>query len=779
MNSFEQLCINFANESLQQHYNWCIFTKDMETCAAEGIDTVDITFPNLQPTLDLIAKVLSQLDDACAIGSAEDKDYLQGLIQSFGKGEPAFVLDLTQQNTFGIVHYAGTVTYNVKNWIEKNRDSLSPAVKQLFSTSTNPLGASLLELSAVGKAGAAAGGRSSRVVTVGGFFKSQMADLMHVINMTNPHWIRCVKPHIEKKPRMLLGPYTFRQLEFSGILGTVKIRRAGYPVRFPIEKFVLQFNVILPLPPLPPGATKPDVSALRDHAIRMLQKMEYLDKKHAQVGKTIVFIKSDTYHLIEQHKRNAAQAFVCFLQSVGRGYKRRVKLMQLQKTVKLQRIGRGMLSRAASFDLFCDKNQEKIKALRAEREAAQRAKEAEERKRRDAEEQQRKQLQQEMRKWSELLASQQQELLDAEDSARDVIESQYDALCDEINANVKKLRQHFLIERAKERFYKKFQPIAQLFFSLTANLETEEADELLEIRQEAWEELHALKFAEKRESILSEEVALRRSLRLEWQSLVVMFDEALVETQQRVENCKQREELELALCRSREKREQARREHHERCSKTQRSAVEKVLFNALFRRGTQEVAEPSPGRQSSGVRDSLNLNSAPQPREPSPRKVGRGGNRLPIRAVEIGMTVFVPSYSQDGIVKAVMPEVASCYLVELSLSKRSVWLEPSDMLEAARIVHDTLPSTGLTDRGGSVAMAGSSVIEQQRSLQEAASSPKATGNYGAPIESASPSQKKAIFAQWQREELGKEKQSPSQQKSQFSTWQSMASMLED
>jgi myosin heavy subunit len=786
VNSFEQLCINFANESLQQHYNWCVFTKDMETCQAEGIDTVDITFPNLQPTLDLIGKVLSQLDDACAIGSAEDKDFLQGLVQSFytkAFTDPGFTIDPTLQNTFGIAHYAGTVMYNVKNWIEKNRDSLSSAAKELFAASRNALASQLLELSAVGKTDPAGGaGRArSKVVTVGGFFKTQMAELMAVINATNPHWIRCVKPHVEKKPRMFSGSYTFRQLEFSGILGTVKIRRAGYPIRFPIEKFVLQFNVILPLDRGRGGGPQqlPDPSALRQHAIKMLQKMEYLDRKHAQVGKTIVFIKSETYHLIEQHKKNATQALAVVLQGVGRGFKRRGKLFVLMNAMKVQRIGRGMLGRSRAFDVFCEKNYARLLAMKEQREAEKRAREEQERLQRLAEELDRRRREEALQASLAAVRSQQLVIFNAEEEGRTAIEAQHNELCTEVAARLKKMRQAILIERAKDRLVKKLQPLAQLFFSLSARLEADEQEEFAEIAEEAWNERRALELFEGCRAIEAAEVAQRKALRAEYNALVPALEEELEATRRRVSLCREREELEARLQRNREKRAQMRREHHDRAASTPRSAVEKVLFNALFRRDADGDVGPAGGLSREGsteqrlaIHTAAVPQSSPLPGVPPRSLASSSRKRLPIRTVEIGMTVFVPAYSQDGTVRATMPGADTpCFLVDLQHSRRSVWLEMEDMEEVLRCPP---PGIGMAPPPW----------EQQRGLL-ASGSPKesAAATSHRAGTSPSPARNADAFSSWQREqtrsEMSQEKTILTTSPQRFASWQSMTSMLED
>eukprot|EP00759_Apiculatamorpha_spiralis_P035995 PhF_6_TR36369/c0_g1_i1/m.53425/K10357/MYO5; myosin V len=235
-NSFEQLCINLANETLQNHYNSYIFEKDMAECKAEGVNISDITFPDNGPCMDLLmgkSGIMSMLDEECMLGQGSDDGFLNKVEQA--KSSHAFFLrkKLTK-NTFIVKHYAGDVSYTVTNFLDKNRDTLKDAFKLLLRSSSNSLIKTLLPEPT----------DNTKKVTVGGYFKSQLKDLMELINSTNPHWIRCVKPHPAKKPLMFDGVTTMNQLESSGVLGTVKIRKAGYPVRMKFEDFNARYLII-------------------------------------------------------------------------------------------------------------------------------------------------------------------------------------------------------------------------------------------------------------------------------------------------------------------------------------------------------------------------------------------------------------------------------------------------------------------------------------------------------------------------------------------------------
>ena len=241
VNSFEQLCINLTNETLQNHYNHYIFTRDMEECRAEGIDTTEIVFPDNKPTLDMISGkggILAILDEECLLGKATDLSFLDKICDKFASKanpHPSFERPkLAKIPSFRVVHYAGTVTYDVDNFLDKNRDTLKNSFKLILRASSHPLIAQLLPEPLP----------DGTKYTVGGFFKNQLKELMDLINGTNPHWIRCIKPDPAKKPLKFNGVMTLTQLRSSGVLGTVQIRKAGYPVRVKLADFVRQYKVI-------------------------------------------------------------------------------------------------------------------------------------------------------------------------------------------------------------------------------------------------------------------------------------------------------------------------------------------------------------------------------------------------------------------------------------------------------------------------------------------------------------------------------------------------------
>lgn len=432
VNSFEQLCINYANETLQQHYNTFVFTKDMELCRSEGVDTVNITCPDLQPTLQLMQSIFSALDDQCALNGSEGV-FMEEITKKHHKQHPSFVKDLTKKHTFGVVHFAGDVVYNVDGWIEKNRDTLKDVFRaSLFpeaDASQNALARSVFTQQPDGGSVASGGTKKARgPPTVACSFRGQMEALLHVIESTNPRWIRCVKPHPEKVPLKLSGPYTLRQLEFSGILGTVKIRKAGYPVRYPHLEFCLQFKCIRRIPCGAVSEITPDVA--KAHATDILRVAELLQPRAslpgvlpAQVGKSLVFLKTDAFYELEQHRKGALQECAALLQRVGRGLAKRAKVHRIRYTVVLQRCGRRLLSNVGLHRLFAVVHAAKLAERRREREELERARRAEEK--RQAADRERRRAAEAVLEAQRAAACQEktQALIDEEERCRHIVES--------------------------------------------------------------------------------------------------------------------------------------------------------------------------------------------------------------------------------------------------------------------------------------------------------------------------------------------------------------------
>ena len=265
-NSFEQFCINYANEKLQQEFNAHVFKLEQEEYVSEKINWTFIDFSDNQPCIDLIEGklgVLSLLDEESRLPAGSDASFVQKLYSQLAKPEHAKVFRKPRfgNTAFTINHYALDVTYETEGFLEKNRDTVPDEHLTLLANTENKFLKEVMDRSraaatdssgptptapesaivnkrasvipaAVKKPGA---GLSQRKPTLGSIFKSSLINLMDTIDSTNAHYIRCIKPNEAKaawefEPQMVLG-----QLRACGVLETIRISCAGYPSRWTFE----------------------------------------------------------------------------------------------------------------------------------------------------------------------------------------------------------------------------------------------------------------------------------------------------------------------------------------------------------------------------------------------------------------------------------------------------------------------------------------------------------------------------------------------------------------
>jgi len=242
-NSFEQLCINYTNETLQQQFNQFVFKMEQEEYQREKIEWSFVEFPDNQDCLDLIEHrltgVLAVLDDECRLPGASDEKFHSRLVKTHG-GHVRFSCSNMQKRNgeFGIKHYAGLVTYSTSTFVEKNKDEFPLGANALMDSSVDPLIQHLFaeaRKDAEKKAPDAAARmpRASKVTaqSVGSQFKEQLLSLMDKIYATSPHYIRCLKPNDQNVPDCFDRMRTTEQLRYGGVLEAVRVARSGFPVR--------------------------------------------------------------------------------------------------------------------------------------------------------------------------------------------------------------------------------------------------------------------------------------------------------------------------------------------------------------------------------------------------------------------------------------------------------------------------------------------------------------------------------------------------------------------
>ncbi|CAA2963473.1 myosin-17-like [Olea europaea subsp. europaea] len=278
-NSFEQFCINFTNEKLQQHFNQHVFKMEQEEYEKEKINWSYIEFVDNQDVLDLIEKkpggIIALLDEACMFPKSTHETFAQKLYQTFAKNK-RFIKPKLSRTNFTISHYAGEVTYLADLFLDKNKDYVVAEHQDLLMASKCPFVAGLfppnLEESS----------KSSKFSSIGSRFKLQLQSLMETLSSTEPHYIRCVKPNNVLKPAIFENVNIMQQLRCGGVLEAIRISCAGYPTRRTFDEFLLRFGVLAP-------------EVLGGNSEEKVACQMILDKmglKGYQLGKTKVFLRA-------------------------------------------------------------------------------------------------------------------------------------------------------------------------------------------------------------------------------------------------------------------------------------------------------------------------------------------------------------------------------------------------------------------------------------------------------------------------------------------------------
>ncbi|KAL2317939.1 hypothetical protein Fmac_031815 [Flemingia macrophylla] len=306
-NSFEQFCINFANEKLQQHFNEHVFKMEQEEYGKEEINWSYIEFVDNQDVLDLIEKkpigIIALLDEACMFPKSTHETFSTKLFQHF-RSHPRLEKEKFSQTDFTISHYAGKVTYHTDSFLDKNRDYVVVEHCNLLSSSKCPFVSGLFPVLPEESS------RSSyKFSSVAARFKQQLQALMETLNLTEPHYIRCVKPNSLNQPQMFENASVLHQLRCGGVLEAVRISLAGYPTRRTYSEFVDRFGLIAP---------EFMDGSYDDQAVtkKILQKIKL---ENFQLGRTKVFLRAGQIGILDSRRaevlENAAKCIQCRLRT--------------------------------------------------------------------------------------------------------------------------------------------------------------------------------------------------------------------------------------------------------------------------------------------------------------------------------------------------------------------------------------------------------------------------------------------------------------------------------
>ena len=332
-NGFEQICINYVNEKLQQFFNQHMFTLEQEEYVREGLDWANVDFGmDLGPCIEMFEKPMAFLaifEEESLFPKATDEtfknklnDNMLGKFPNFAKPSPRPDPDAH----FAIVHYAATVSYNLTGWLEKNKDPLNDTIVEMIKNGSNSLmikcfadhpGQPLEAPKDDGGRKKKGGGK-----TVSSYFKGQLDDLMSTLYKTEPHFIRCVVPNTHKQPGGVEPGLIMHQYQCNGVLAGIAICRKGFPNKMLYPEFKSRYNIL---------AAKAVAKAKSDKsAAGAVLEVIKLDKEKYRLGHTKVFFRAGILGYMEEVREDKIGEVLSWLQAGARGKTSRMQFKKLQ-----------------------------------------------------------------------------------------------------------------------------------------------------------------------------------------------------------------------------------------------------------------------------------------------------------------------------------------------------------------------------------------------------------------------------------------------------------------
>ncbi|XP_060553902.1 unconventional myosin-XV-like isoform X5 [Ruditapes philippinarum] len=341
VNSFEQLCINYANETLQFFFNQHVFRLEQKEYAKEKIDWTTIEYQDNQPVIDLIASkpagILHILGDECNFPQATDGSFLEkchfhhsdnGLY-----GKPRM-----SAPEFSIKHYAGKIKYNIVHFLEKNKDTLRSDVVELLCESKNKLIAQMfkdMRDRLITKTLSKTTGRfvtmKPRTPTVAANFCESLLSLIDTMSRCNPYFVRCLKPNNDKSPMTFERNVVLDQLRYTGMLETIRIRKLGFPIRVKFPHFIERYRCLL-------RGQRIHVTHLPTDVCLMILNTQHASFSHLyRIGATKVFMKEVFEHHLDMEARKIHLKAALYIQKFARMFLARRKFLLIhKKTVEIQ-----------------------------------------------------------------------------------------------------------------------------------------------------------------------------------------------------------------------------------------------------------------------------------------------------------------------------------------------------------------------------------------------------------------------------------------------------------
>ncbi|CAG9767592.1 unnamed protein product [Ceutorhynchus assimilis] len=321
VNSFEQLCINYANENLQQFFVQHIFKLEQQYYTNEGINWSNIEFIDNQEALDMIGlkpmNVLSLIDEETKFPKGTDFSMVTKLHQQHGTKKYYLKPKSDMTPSFGIQHFAGAVFYDVPGFLDKNRDTFSQDLKNLVKTTQNDL------LKEMFREDLNSESNGKKMVTLSSQFKISLELLMKTLESCHPFFVRCLKPNEVKKPQIFDKALCCRQLRYSGMMETAKIRQSGYPIRYSYPEFVDRFRYLgKAIPPSSKGDCKQSTQKICNEVFK--------NNEDYQMGHTKLFLKHVDNEKLEEMRSVILARYIIILQKAIKGWIYRRRYLKLK-----------------------------------------------------------------------------------------------------------------------------------------------------------------------------------------------------------------------------------------------------------------------------------------------------------------------------------------------------------------------------------------------------------------------------------------------------------------
>ncbi|XP_038669468.1 unconventional myosin-Vc isoform X2 [Scyliorhinus canicula] len=349
VNSFEQFCINYANEKLQQQFNLHVFKLEQDEYMKEDIPWALIEFNDNQPCIDLIeAKmgILQLLDEECLLPQGTEENWLQKLVNNYENKNPLFEKPRMLSKAFIILHFADKVQYECEGFLEKNRDTLYEELINVLKKSKLHLLANFFQenepstgnLKAHIKVRPARPGFKSfnkqHRTTVGSKFRDSLHLLMETLNATTPHYVRCIKPNDSKLPFEYDSKRVVQQLRACGVLETIRISAQSYPSRWTYFEFFSRYRILMSEQELAISDKKQICKEVLKHLIQ--------DPNQYQFGKTKIFFRAGQVAYLEKLRADKLRTASVTIQKNLRCWIQRKKFLEMKRAaIIIQQYVRG------------------------------------------------------------------------------------------------------------------------------------------------------------------------------------------------------------------------------------------------------------------------------------------------------------------------------------------------------------------------------------------------------------------------------------------------------